>query len=98
MSIDTQLVIYALRRVQSEQQALADKLHDAHDYNAELPAHDAERLGEAIELVQQRDQLLAALEGVVKSRWDCWSHQELTVWKSRMQTARAAIAAAKGGA
>lgn len=52
MSIDVQQVIYALERAATFQQRQADTLHVARDYSAELWAEDAERLREAITLLQ----------------------------------------------
>ena len=58
MSINTEQVIFSLERAKANLEMLADKLQAAQDYNAEFPASDAERLGEAIKIVRQRDQLL----------------------------------------
>lgn len=44
--------IHALERAESALQQQADELHEAHDYSAEFPAHDAECLREVIKLVR----------------------------------------------
>lgn len=53
MTADLRLIICALERAQKENQDLADKLHDQLNYDAELPAGDAELIGEAIALLRQ---------------------------------------------
>lgn len=52
MSIDVQQVIYALERAAALQESQAQKLAEARDYSAEFWAEDAERLREAITLLQ----------------------------------------------
>lgn len=45
-------IIFALERAEQSLQAQADVLLDQHDYNAEFPAADAERMREAIVLIR----------------------------------------------
>lgn len=62
MDIDVAQVIYALERAAALQESQARKLSEAHDYSAEFWAEDAERLREAITLLQpllQADQRLS---------------------------------------
>lgn len=49
--IDVQQVIYALQRARDRLQAEADS-HAPDDYSAEFPAEDADRMREAITLLQ----------------------------------------------
>ena len=52
VDIDIEQVIYALERAAALQDRQAQKLHQARDYSAEFWAEDAERLREAITLLQ----------------------------------------------
>lgn len=49
---DVQQIVYALQRAERALQLQADLLHEAHDYAAEFPAEDAERMREAVALLQ----------------------------------------------
>lgn len=49
--VDVQQIIYALQRAHADLQARADHLHEMHDYSAEIPAEDAQRMLEAIGLL-----------------------------------------------
>lgn len=48
-----QQIVYALERQIRALQAHADRLYAQHDYSAEFPAGDADRLREAVELVKE---------------------------------------------
>jgi hypothetical protein len=67
-AIDRDQVVYALQRQVAELQRHADQLYRQRDYGAEFPAEDAERMREAITIVQasaqieqERDRLHALL-------------------------------------
>ena len=55
--IDVQQVIYALQRAERQLQHAADVLHDQHDYGAEFPFEDAERMREAVTICREREVL-----------------------------------------
>jgi hypothetical protein len=48
-------IIYALERAEKQLRASADRLHEAHDYSAEFPAEDADRMREAMGLLRALD-------------------------------------------
>lgn len=70
--IDVKQVIYALSRAEHVLQAQADALHDQRDYSAEIPAADAERMREAIMLLElpplRDDFAMAALPTVLDTQ------------------------------
>jgi hypothetical protein len=47
---DLDQIVFALQRAERQLQAHADRLCDAGDYSAEMPAEDAERMREAVVL------------------------------------------------
>lgn len=51
--IDIQQIVYALRRAESYLQAESDRLLNVRDYTAEFPGEDAERMREAIGLLER---------------------------------------------
>jgi len=51
-NVDVDQIVYALERQIAVLQAQADRLGAAHDYSAEFPAEDAERLREAIAILR----------------------------------------------
>lgn len=51
--IDVQQVIYALQRQARSLDDFANRLIDQRDYSAEFPAEDADRLREAVSLIEQ---------------------------------------------
>ena len=50
--VDVQQIIYALERAARDLEARADRLMAAHDYSAEFPFEDAQRMHEAIALLR----------------------------------------------
>lgn len=50
--VDVHQIIYALERAARDLEAQADRLLAAHDYNAEFPYEDAQRMHEAIALLR----------------------------------------------
>lgn len=58
--VDVQQIIHALRRAERRLQSEADALLRAGDYSAEFPAEDAERMREAIALLQARPVAVAS--------------------------------------
>lgn len=49
--VDLDQVIFALERAEKQLQEHADRLRDGHDYSAQFPAADAERMREAIDFI-----------------------------------------------
>jgi hypothetical protein len=56
---DIEQIIYALERQERALRAHADKLARQLDYSAEFPAEDADRMLEAIELLQRKEKASA---------------------------------------
>ena len=52
--VDVKQIVYALERQARALQEHADRLHDQLDYSAQFPAEDAERMREAIALLQAK--------------------------------------------
>ncbi|CAN5859097.1 hypothetical protein BH11PSE13_BH11PSE13_12360 [soil metagenome] len=68
--IDLKQIIYALKRIEAQQRAHADRLHEQLDYNAEFPYEDAERIKEAVTLLLAKPVVAAVSGGQIDAHAD----------------------------